>query len=316
MTPCILDQASCIIMIKMIQKVNLIFVLVFFSLLINVNAAEENEAIRFIHPAGLEFFYPSDWTTKDSTFADVELVPPDQKMSPQGPTEAYFLWGLGLDPSQNVDKQIVDQLAGLMDQIASFLKPGVEPESFLGKKFQGFVYTWQGKRPDGEEVLGRVFILPEKRFAFALVALGVRQNIVKRESTVNQIFGSFTFNEVTPDHQLVGKWLSIPEQLQTSSNENDEEQSNEMELNADGSFKISTQTANTETQTANSETQTQEIASSGWWYTLANKIYFVSPGNVALTFRFELKGDPGSRTLDLDHSNGDRQEFHEESPAP
>jgi hypothetical protein len=298
-------------MIKMIQKVNLIFILLFFSLLMNSNAAEENEPIRFIHPAGLEFYYPFDWSTKDSTFADVELVPPDQKISPQGPTEAYFLWGLGLDPSQNIDKQIEDQLAGLMDQIASFLKPSVEPESFLGKKLQGLVYTWQGKRPDGEEVLARIFVLPEKRFAFALVALGVRQNIVKRESTVSQIFGSFTFNEVTPDHQLVGKWLSISDQLQTTSNEKNEEPSNEMELNADGSFKISTPTANSETQT-----QTQEMASSGWWYTLANKIYFVSPGNVALTFRFELKGDPGSRTLDLDHSNGDRQEFHEESPAP
>jgi hypothetical protein len=293
----------------MIQKVNLIFILLFFSLLMNSNAAEEDDPIHFIHPAGLEFYYPSDWSTKDSTFADVELVPPDQKISPQGPTEAYFLWGLGLDPSKNVEKQIADQLAGLMDQIASFLKPSVEPESFLGKKFQGFVYTWQGKRPDGEEVLARIFVLPEKRLAFALVALGVRGNIVKRESTVSQIFGSFTFTEVTPDHQLVGKWLSGSEQLQTSSNENGEEPSNEMELNADGSFKISTSTVNT-------ETQTQEMAGSGWWYTLANKIYFVSPGNVALTFRFELKGDPGSRTLDLDHSNGDRQEFHEESPAP
>jgi hypothetical protein len=294
----------------MIQKLSLIFILFFFGLLMNSNAAPEEEPIRFIHPAGLEFYYPSDWSTKDSTFADVELVPPDQKMSPQGPTEAYFLWGLGLDPSKNIEKQIADQLAGLMDQIASFLKPNAEPESFLGKRFQGLVFTWQGKRPDGEEVLSRIFILPEKRLAFALVALGVRENIVKRESTVGEIFGSFKFNEVTPDHQLVGKWVSVPQRLQTSSNGNDDEKSaNEMELNADGSFKIST-------PTANSETQTQEMSGSGWWYTLTNKIYFVSPGNVALTFRYELKGDPGSRILDLDHPNGDRQEFHEESPAP
>jgi hypothetical protein len=292
----------------MIQKLSLIFICIFFGSLIGAQAAEENEPIRFIHPSGLQFYYPADWNTKDSTFADVELVPPDQKISPQGPTEAYFLWGLGLDPSKNVDKQIADQLSGLMEQIASFLKPNPEPEAFLGKKFQGLVFTWQGKRPDGEEVLSRVFILPEKRLAFALVALGVRDNILKRESKVSEIFGSFTFNEVSPDHQLVGKWLSVAEQPETSSNGEGQEALNEMELNADGSFRIETPDANTN--------ETQELAGSGWWYTLANKIYFVSPGNVALTFRFELKGDPGSRTLDLDHSNGDRQQFREQSTSP
>jgi hypothetical protein len=293
----------------MIQKLSLFFICIFFGCLIMVHAAEENEPIRYLHPAGLEFYYPSDWTTKDSTFADVELVPPDQKMSPQGPTEAYFLWGLGLDSSKNIDQQIVDQLAELMGQIASFLKPNPEPEAFLGKKIQGLVFTWQGKRPDGEEVLGRVYILPEKRLAFALVALGVRENIVKRESTVSQIFGSFSFNEASPDHQLVGRWLSVPEQPETSSNENESESLNEIDFNADGSFHIGT-------PNSESNAQTQELAGSGWWYTLVNKIYFVSPGNVALTFRFDLKGDPGSRILDLDHSNGDQQHFREESTQP
>ena len=125
----------------MIQKVSLIFICIFFGSFITANATEENEPIRYLHPAGLEFYYPSDWSTKDSTFADVELVPPDQRMSPQGPTEAYFLWGLGLDSSKNIDKQIADQLAELMGQIASFLKPNPEPEAFLGKKFQGQVFT-------------------------------------------------------------------------------------------------------------------------------------------------------------------------------
>jgi hypothetical protein len=292
----------------MIQKLSLFFICILLSCLITVHAAEEeNEPIRYLHPAGLEFYYPSDWTTKDSTFADVELVPPDQKMSPQGPTEAYFLWGLGLDSSKNIDTQIADQLAELMGQIASFLKPNPEPESFFGKKMQGLVFTWQGKRPDGEEVLGRVFILPEKRLAFALVALGVRDNIVKRESTVTQIFGSFSFKEVSPDHQLVGRWLSVPQQPETSSNES--EPLNEIEFDVDGSFHIGT-------PNSESTAQTQELAGSGWWYTLVNKIYFVSPGNVALTFRFDLKGDPGSRILDLDHFNGDRQQFREESMQP
>jgi hypothetical protein len=293
----------------MLQKLSLIFICIFSCCLISANAAEENESIRFLHPAGLEFYYPSDWSTKESTFADVELVPPDQKMSPQGPTEAYFLWGLGLDPSKSMDQQIADQLAELMGQIASFLKPNPEPEAFLGKGFQGLVFTWQGKRPDGEEVLGRVFILPEKRLAFALVALGVRENIVKREAMVSQIFGSFSFHEVLPDHQLVGKWLSVPEQTETTSNQDAHESLNEMEFNADGSFHIGT-------PLPESNAQTQELGGSGWWYTQANKIYFVSSGNVALTFRFELKGDPGSRILDLDHSNGDRQEFREQSPSP
>lgn len=293
----------------MIQKLSLIFICISLILSININAAEENDPIRFIHPAGLEFYYPSDWSTRDSTFADVELVPPDQKISPQGPTEAYFLWGLGLDSSKNIDKQITDQLSELMGQIASFLKPNAEPESFLGKKFQGLVFTWQGKRPDGEEVLARIFILPEKRLAFALVALGVRENIVKRESIVSQIFGSFSFNEVLPEHQLVGRWLSVPEQPETSSNGSEQESPNEMELNADGSFSIATPNAIT-------NEQSKELAGSGWWYTQAHKIYFVSAGNVALTFRYELKGNPGSRTLDLDHSNGDRQQFHEQPALP
>ena len=281
--------------------------LLFLGLLINSNAAEDVETTRFLHPAGLEFYYPSGWSVNDSTFADIELVPADQNMSPQGPTEAYFLWGLGLDPSKSAEKQVVDQLENLMEQIASFLRPDGEPEAFLGKKVQGLVYTWRGKRPDGNEVLGRIFVLPQKYLAFVLVALGLRENIVKRESFVSEIFGSFVFKEVLPDTKLTGRWLSVPEKEENKSE--GVEALNEMELNADGSFRIAT-------PTSNSAEHDQELAGSGRWYTLGDKVYFVSPGNVALTFRYELTGEPGTRILDLDHSNGDRQEFQEEHSKP
>ena len=63
----------------------------FVALLIGtaVSAGTFEEYLR--HPAGLEFQYPSEWTAKEGSFGDVELTPPDQGMSAQGATEAYFL---------------------------------------------------------------------------------------------------------------------------------------------------------------------------------------------------------------------------------
>lgn len=269
----------------------------------------EMEYLR--HPAGLEFKYPSEWTVNEATFADLELVPPDQSMSVQGPTEAYFVWGLGLDSSKSSQEQITAQLKELMEGIASFLKPAGEPEAFLGKRVQGLVYTYEGKRPDGYDVRSRIFVMPEKDVAFALVALGLRENIIKRESLVGELFGTFFQKNVTADENLTGLWITHgdgTESTQTQTQTDISPERNEMQLDSDGSFMTLMQTSK--------EEGFNNAVNSGRWYAKGNRIYFVSAGNLGLMFRYELSGERGSRKLVFFHSNGDRQEFHEVQIEP
>ncbi len=279
----------------------------FAILSLSTSGMAQTEYLR--HPAGLEFKYPDEWTVNEATFADLELVPPDQNVSSSGPTEAYFVWGLGLDPSKSQEEQIAIQLKDLMEGIASFLKQAGDPEAFLGKRVQGFVYTYEGKRPDGYEVRSRIFVLPEKDLAFALVALGLRENIVKREASISEVFGSFLLKNVIVDSKLTGLWITpensfTPTQTQTGSSS----ERNEMQLEPDGSFITLMQSPKTEGLV--------NTLNSGRWYSKGNKLYFVSAGNVGLMFRYEINGEPGLRKLTLIHSNGDKQEFHEFQSEP
>jgi hypothetical protein len=279
-----------------------LFLLLFVVLSLSTSGMAQTEYLR--HPAGLEFKYPNEWTINEATFADLELVPPDQNVSASGPTEAYFVWGLGLDAAKSQEEQIANQLKELMEGIASFLKPVGDPEAFLGKRVQGLVYTYEGKRPDGFEVRSRVFVLPEKDVAFALVALGLRENIVKREASVSEMFGTFLQKNVTVDSKLTGLWITPetgipPVQSQNSS----APERNEMQLEADGSFVTLMQSPY--------DKALVNTLNSGKWYAKGNRLYFISAGNVGLMFRYELEGQPGSRKLTLVHSNGDKQEFQE-----
>jgi hypothetical protein len=278
--------------------------------LISVSSAfgtsADTEYLR--HPAGLEFKYPSEWTVKEAAFADVELVPPDQSMSAQGPTEAYFVCGLGLDPSKAAQEQIAEQLNVLMNGIASFLKPEGEPEAFLGKRVQGLLYTYEGKRPDGFDVRSRIFVLPEKNVAFALVALGLRENIVKREASVSEIFSTFLQKAIAVDPDLIGLWITHENEISSVQTQTAESERNEMQLEADGSFITLMQTPKKE--------GLNNTVNSGRWYSRGSRLYFVSAGNQGLMFRYELTGERGSRKLSLIHPNGDRQDFHEVQTTP
>lgn len=252
------------------------------------------------HPAGLHFTYPDNWTTNESSFADVEFVPVDQNKGEQGPTEAYFLWGLGLDESRSAQSQIELKLRELMTEIAEFLEQKGEPESFIGKNSNGLIYTWEGIRADGIQVRSRIFIHPEKDIAFILVGLGIHEQIIKRETALTEVFGSFTYKAKSPSKSLSGSWEEADdpsgEQTQTFVHEK-----NTMELKEDGGFvMINTDSA-------------EDGKITGRWFGEGGKIYFVSPGNVSLTYRYELRGEPGSRKLTLIHPSGDRQEMREAS---
>jgi hypothetical protein len=290
------------------NSILIVVVLSFISVFIPVSS--ECATQEFNHPAGLKFQYPDNWAINDSSFADVELVPPDQSQSEQGPTEAYFLWGLGLKDSSSTESQIDIKLHELMGQIAGFLERTGDPESFIGKNSTGLIYTYEGKRPDAIIVRARIFVFPRKEIAFALVALGVREEITKRESTIASIFGTFTSSEAATDRTLIGSWQSIPEKVeQTQTMELQTQpaapEESSMNLREDGSFSMKS-----------SSTQGEEGETEGRWYGGGGKIYFVSPENVALTFRYELRGETPNRELSLIHPGGDRQEMREVKHNP
>jgi hypothetical protein len=280
----------------------------FLALLITTSVSSGTLEEYLRHPAGLEFQYPSEWNAKEGSFGDVELTPPDQSMSANGATEAYFICGLGLDPAKSMEEQVEEQLKELIGGIAPFLKASEGPESFLGKKVQGFVYTYEGKRSDGYDVISRIFVLPGKDVAFALVSLGLRENVVKREPSLGEIFGTFALKKLPIDSSLPGFWMTSQNQISTQTQEGSSAEHNEIQLESDGTFVTLIQSPETEGM--------KNTLNTGRWYSRGNRLYFVSAGNLGLIFRFQLEGEPGTRKLTLIHSNGSQQEFHEFKSEP
>jgi hypothetical protein len=286
---------------------NRLFFLVF---LLFVSAAIANQS--FTHPSGLSFQYPDGWVVRDSPFADFELVPPDPGSNELGATETYFQWEFQFEPSE---QKIIENVEVLIPRIVPFLKRTGEVEHFNNGQQKCIALNWSGTDENGAEVWSRVFIISEKSVTVALVALGEKQRLDSRDAAIRSILSTYQFGEAQRDQTLLGNWGSIAkEPCSNGDKTGTSEIKSSLQLNASGNFQMSESAHFTGCEEAEGKKGDYDEAFDGTWFASKNKLFLISSSNMSMTFEYQLQGQPGSRTLSLNHSTGRSQILNEIHP--
>jgi hypothetical protein len=261
-------------------------------------------AKTYTHPIGISFVYPEDWSVRESAFTTLELIPSNPASNERGPTESYFLMAVGIRASRASDPLLVEQLKGLMKQIAPFLAAQADAER-LAQPLKSAVMRWSGASPAGIQARADAYILPGSSLSIALIAIGEEKAIESRQDALRKVFATFHFVHGLRDLKLAGGWNNSTDQTY-------------MRLRKDGRFEAtqsgaSSQTApQTETQT---QTQTQSAEESqsagGKWFAGKGKLYLLPDNSTPLTFSYDVKGEPGKRVLTLHDAAGQEQTLDE-----
>jgi len=241
------------------------------------------------HPTGLTFVPPDGWNIRDSRFTDFELVPPDPSSNDKGPTESYFLLTLGVAASSAQDPQLLQSVDSLMSQIAPFLKKTGEMEP----SNSGALQKWEGKSPSGPDVLAAVYVLPSAQVSYVQISLGEKERIVSRQQTLHDLYANFQPGEGSREPALIGNW-SV-----STTGENQEKLESSIRFDADGVFRA-VQSSGQQKETVN-----------GRWYARSGKLFLVPENTPSINLRYEIAGNPETRTVKLIHGNGEVEEMQE-----
>lgn len=233
---------------------------------------------------------------RESDFSTLELVPPNPASNERGPTESYFLMVFGVRTSNPSDPKLVEQIEGLLKQIAPFLVPRGDTE-LLKRPPNAALMRWRGSSPSGVNAGANVYALPSRSLSLALVAIGEEAQIQARENNLQSIFSTFHFGSGDRDLNLAAAW------------DNSEDRTY-MHLRKDGTFLASQSPQSSQTAPQSAPAAEQQTAS-GRWYAGGAKLYLVADDSGCLSFRYELKGAPGSRLLILRDATGQEQNLQE-----
>ncbi len=182
---------------------------------------------EYQHASGGKFRYPADWQLSEQE-AGLLLTPPDAAAN-----EVVFIVG---EPAQGAtDPSSPELLAHFDSQVAELMPAlkrvgGVEKTAAGGGK--AVILTWEGKH-DGKEFRVRAFITIMKGFGVALVGVGPKEAVEKRDRQLREIFQTFGWGEGKVDTQLVGNWNHWS--YSGSGNYGREEKAH-IVLNANGTF--------------------------------------------------------------------------------
>jgi hypothetical protein len=167
------------------------------------------EGKTYQHPIGFTFWYPATWTVKVQNEI-LQLVPPDPGSSPDGPTEAYVIFGesvAGENIERPDDPRVVDFLDQQLRTLSPTLKRTGESSTVAMGKGMGAVLDWDGTSPKGDPIRARAFVSIIQSFGVALVGIGLKERVEARDAELRRMFSTFGFGEGQKDPRLVGVWL-------------------------------------------------------------------------------------------------------------
>jgi len=163
------------------------------------------------HVIGFSLWHPDSWEVKEHD-EFLQLIPADAGQTPEGPTELFFVTGEDVADDAITDPADPQVIAYLDEQVRSFLpvmqqtgRP--EPVKMAGGK--GVILRWQGKNPRGQTIVATAFVCILRGHGVALLAIGFKERIEKRDPELRRIFASFGFGEGERDPALVGRWKLV-----------------------------------------------------------------------------------------------------------
>ena len=173
---------------------------------VQLNASEKGNVYH--HPTGLTFWYPQSWRLQELDEA-LQLIPNDVAMTPEGPSEFYFVSGesvAGSGISRADDPQVINYVDQQVRSVLPQLNLSSEREYMDLMGTQGVVFRWAGNNNAGKPIEGRAFIVIAKDVALTLSAIAYKGLIDKRTPSLKKIFTSFVLGDGQLDKALVGTW--------------------------------------------------------------------------------------------------------------
>lgn len=170
------------------------------------------------HPVGFTFWYPESWTVKESD-GYLQLIPPNPGANADGPTEAYLAMAENVAQSgitKPDDPIVIDALNQKVLGFLPFVQRVDKIVPIQTTAAKGVMFEWRGKNPKGNDVIARCFVSIVKGYGVTLFAVGLKEQVEKRDSDLRKTFSSCGLEEGKTDPKLVGNWSL----LSTASLEN------------------------------------------------------------------------------------------------
>jgi hypothetical protein len=264
------------------------------------------------HPTGLQMAYPPDWQLKEHP-GMLQVIPPDAASNADGPTEAYLVFAEAAEGARSAeDPRVVQYLDGQLGQLIPSLKRAGEPEKVRAGAAPGILATWEGTNARGMLIRAQAFATILKGYGVALVGLGDKDQISRREKTLRGIFASFAAGEGQKDLQLVGAWKYWHYSTSAMGGFSTE-RTRFLRLGADGTCVWSSQTESGGSvqgrDSAGNETWRAGIAGvgegsdCGTWSAGNGKLYILWQNGSLSEWGYSVSGQVGDRRLRLKGSN-------------
>lgn len=150
---------------------------------------------EFRHPTGFRMSYPPDWKLKELPAA-VQLVPPDPASNADGPTEAYLVVAEAAEGvSAPSDPRVLAFLDGQMGKLVPFMRRSGSGTPVNAGSAPGVLVTWTGSNPKGMALQAHAFTTILKGYGVVLFAIGEKEQVAKRDKTLQGVFASFAAGE-------------------------------------------------------------------------------------------------------------------------
>jgi len=172
----------------------------------HVTPAAQGKTYR--HAVGFSFWYPADWQLSEGD-QFLQLTPADPAKAAAGVVEFHFVVGESVADSGITDPgdaRVAEYLDAQVQSLAAFLQRGAPPKPLPMEEGKGVLLDWSGQNPQGEQVLARARVTIVKDWAVALISLGYKAPIEKREPDLRRVFASFRLGEGRRDPALAGRW--------------------------------------------------------------------------------------------------------------
>jgi hypothetical protein len=166
--------------------------------------ASLDEGTVYQHPTGGELRLPRGWQITQNPQVGLQLIPPEQAMTPQGPAELYLVSAQqapGIDRPDDLRViQFVD--ATLREVIVNLGQPSQPAPCGPGVKV-----TWDGRNMQtGAPILAAALLRVTDGAIAGIIAIGEKPRVERRMPALEQIFASFRKGAGRRDPALIGVW--------------------------------------------------------------------------------------------------------------
>lgn len=156
---------------------------------------------EYTHASGGKFRYPANWSLKEE---EIGIV-----LTPADAAEGKEFYVINAEPAAGATdpagKQVSDHLNAALAAFATGVKKVGSIEEAPAGNAKGAIYSWDGT-VNGQPSRIRAYVTILKGHGVALVAIGPKDTIERRDKELRAMFYTFGWGQGKIDQKIVGKW--------------------------------------------------------------------------------------------------------------